>query len=457
MNGSGVFVAYLHPDNISASFHKSITDLRIHDMTNSQHIVGWGAVRSTGYGIPEARNTVADHVLNEKRFEWLLFVDADMGFKPDVLDRLMEHADPTDRPIVGGLCFAYRDQGFDQYNGSRLEPRPTVYDWINGEFVGRAHYPVNQLVRSAATGTALLLVHRSVIEKVHAEYGKDWFDRIPKQKTSVGDGPLGEDISFFIRCNALEIPCYVHTGIRTSHHKYIWVQELDFWESFHAPPAVDQVDVVVPTVKPRVGNIPVLAESLKASTGLANLILVLDDEEHRETLEAAGIDTSSSIICPGRFPVKVNAGYQASSAPWVQVVGDDVRFHPGWLDHSQHVAGLYGAKVVGSNDLANPRVVNGEHATHWMIARDYIDEVGASWDGPGVVTHEGYKHWFCDDEIVWAARDRGVFQPALGAVIEHLHPITGLVETDKVYKKNDMYADRDKRLFLKRLKANVDV
>jgi glycosyltransferase involved in cell wall biosynthesis len=465
MKDPDVFVGYLHPNLLSASFHKSITDLRLYDMMGNNRIASWGAVRAGGYGLPESRNTVADHVLAEPRFEWLLWVDADMGFAPDVLDRLLEHADPKTRPIVGGLCFAYQDQGFDAYNGIRNQPKPTIYDWVDGSPKGVAHYPVNSLVPSWGTGMALVLIHRTVLEKVHDKYGADWFDRIPRQKTKVGDGPYGEDISFFIRCQSLEIPCYVHTGIRASHHKEIFVQEEDFWQSFHAPPATQTVDVIVPTVTARSKNIPALAASLKASTGLARLVLVLDDETHADSLEEAGVDTSDSIIHPGSFPVKVNAGYKATqrvdigeqiSAPWIQVVGDDCRFHPGWLDHQQWVADLYKAKVVGSNDLANPRVIRGEHATHWMVARDYIDDVGAGWDGPGVVAHEGYKHWFCDDEIVVAAKQRGVFQPALGAVIEHLHPITGLVETDEVYETNDKYAARDKTLFEKRLRAHVD-
>jgi hypothetical protein len=47
--------------------------------------------------------------------------------------------------------------------------------------------------------------------------------------------------------------------------------------------------------------------------------------------------------------------------------------------------------------------------------------VGASWDGPGIVCHEGYRHWFVDDEITVAAQLRGVFQAALGSHVEHLH------------------------------------
>jgi glycosyltransferase involved in cell wall biosynthesis len=449
-----VYAAYLHPNNLTASFHKSLLGLKEYDETGPQRIGGWGAVRSSGYGIPEARNTVIDYFLGTDA-DWLFFIDADMGFAPDVLDRLLYFADPDERPIVGGLCFAYQEQGFDGINGIRAKPMPTIYEWVDGSYIGRAHYPVNQLVRSAATGFALVVIHRTVLEAVRTEYGPDWCDRIPKQKQKIGDGPLGEDMSFFTRTGALGFPCHVHTGIRTSHQKTIFVQEADFWESFLAPPATEPVDVIVPTVKERSGNIRGLAASLKASTGLARLILVLDDEEHRDQL-AEHVDVADSIITPGRFPVKVNAGYKASDAPWIQVVGDDVTFHPGWLDHQQWVADRYGAKVVGSNDLANPRVIAGEHATHWMIARDYIEDSGASWDGPGVVTHEGYKHWFCDDEIVVKAQSEGVFQMASGAVIEHHHPITGLVAYDSVYKRNDVYADRDRKRFQKRVRDHVD-
>jgi hypothetical protein len=188
-------------------------------------------------------------------------------------------------------------------------------------------------------------------------------------------------------------------------------------------------------------------------------VVVVDDHEHADLvrgLESYDPQWLWTVIQPGRFPVKLNVGYRETSAPWVQFVGDDVRFHPGWLDHQQHVAGLYKAKVVGSNDLANQRVMRGEHATHWMLSRDYIETSGASWDGPGTLAHEGYKHWFVDDEIVAKAKAEGVFQVALGAVIAHLHPITGLVETDKVYRRNDQHAERDRIHFKKRLKANVD-
>jgi hypothetical protein len=456
MEKGGVFVGFLHPNEYSASFGASLMFLIQYEGEHGNgRLRKWGGMRAPAYEIPKARNDLAEQFLATD-CEWFFSLDADMGFGPDVLDQLMTVATTQELPIVGGLCFAWKEIGVDLMNGPRAEPLPTIYTYLPGpdgtdhDFRGRTHYPVNELVRSAATGMACVLIHRSVFEKIQAKHGNTWFDRLPGP-----NGTRGEDISFCMRAGSEGFPVFVHTGVRTNHHKNIWVSEIDFWESFHAPPASQSVDVIVPTVKPRVGNIPDLAISLRATTGLARLFLVCDDEDHANQLAEWG----TTIIQPGSFAVKINEAYRRTGednpAPWFQVIGDDCRFHPGWLDHQQHVARLYGAQVIGSNDLANPRVIRGEHATHWMISRGYIDEQGASWDGPGIVAHEGYRHWFVDDEIVSVARQRGVFQMALGAKIEHLHPIAGKGEMDEVYEQNDKHARKDGLLFRRRVMANT--
>ena len=443
-----VFLGYLHPNTVSSSFHRSLLSLIAYDREYGKHLGPYGSVRSAGYDLPLSRNFLASEALKQGA-DWLFMVDADMGFQPDCLERLMEVAHPEDRPVIGGLCFVWKEKGLDEYNGTRNHPMPTIYDYIDGEMKSRVHYPVNQLVPAAATGAAMLLIHRSVLQKIMQEYGPTWFDRIPYPK-----GLLGEDISFCMRIGAVGAPLFIHTGVRTNHHKELFVQEWDFWESFNAPPADVPVDVIVPTVKARTANLEPLLQSLRASTGLATAYVVCDpdaDEQQRVTKEFGGVVVEAA----GSFARKINAAYPSTTAPWVKVVGDDCRFHPGWLDHAQLVGRLYSAKVVGSNDLANQRVTSGDHATHWMIARDYIDQVGASWDGPGTIAHEGYRHWFVDDEIVTAAKARGVFQAALGSIVEHLHPITGKVESDAVYEKNDKYAAQDHDLFVKRAKKYV--
>jgi hypothetical protein len=119
------------------------------------------------------------------------------------------------------------------------------------------------------------------------------------------------------------------------------------------------------------------------------------------------------------------------------------------------VARRYKAQVVGTNDLANPRVMRGEHATHMLISRGYIDEHGASWDGAGVVCHEGYRHWFVDDEIVSVAKRRGVFQVALASEVEHLHPMVGKAENDAIYDLGAEHSKQDEKLFKDRFRKFV--
>lgn len=469
-----VLVGYLHGNDVSASFHQCLLDMIVYDGTaGGGRIASWAQVRCAAINIPDGRNDLCKALLRSEQ-EWLFMVDADMGFDPFALDQLLSLADPETRPMVGGLCFAQRESLADGKHGFRCFPRPTLLEWVPNpetgivQFVGRAHYPVNSLIRVGATGGALLLVHRSVIEQMAAAFGEEWFTRTPDAAGNL----QGEDIAFCDRARQLEIPLFVHTGIRTTHFKNLWLGEDDFWISFVAPPATERVDVIVPVLS-RPQNVRPFMESLRASTGLAQAWFVCDEGDRVE-LDAV-LDADAGVIIyprdpsgvPGTFAEKVNLAYSflgdpqrrpvKAPRPWVLLVGDDVRFRPGWLDHAQDVARRYGAHVVGTNDLCNPRVVRGEHATHSLIRRSYVDELGASWDGPGVVCHEGYRHWFVDDEIVTVARQRGVFQSALASQVEHLHPMNGGAPDDDIYRLGSSYAERDRQLWERRLRAHTAV
>ena len=153
------------------------------------------------------------------------------------------------------------------------------------------------------------------------------------------------------------------------------------------------------------------------------------------------------------MPGKVNAGARATHQEWILFVGEDVVFHPGWYDAAMAAAGAR-FDLVGTNDLGNPRVLAGEHATHFLLRRSYVEQVGAGWDGPQVVMHEGYRHWFADDEIVAAGKQRGAWTPALDCVIEHLHPAFGKGRDDVVYRLGSEAEAVDTALFRTRAAAN---
>jgi hypothetical protein len=183
--------------------------------------------------------------------------------------------------------------------------------------------------------------------------------------------------------------------------------------------------------------------SLRASTGLATVCVAGDDHD-RIVWARAGADET---VPGGTFAEGVNAACDdCIDTPWIFITGDDVRFYPGWLDEAQATAKATGAKVIGTNDLSDlPAARRGEHSPHLLISTDYIREVGASWDGPGIVCHEGYGHCFVDNEIVTAAKQRGVWAYAERSIVEHLHPAFGKAESDATYDLGDSKADTDER------------
>lgn len=201
-------------------------------------------------------------------------------------------------------------------------------------------------------------------------------------------------------------------------------------------PEQDAVAVLVPIYK-RTENMWALAASFAETTkrGEATLYFVLDegDKEARDEYfkigPPAGIDDRdpevSFLPATGEScAAKWNAGFKKTTEPWVLCVGDDVRFHEGWLDAARKLSDRF--DVIGTNDTAdqikNPKVANGSHADHFFVRRAYVDEYGASLDGPGVLACEDYRHWYVDLEIIKLARARGVFTPCLDSIVEHLHP-----------------------------------
>lgn len=228
-----VQVAYLHSDTVSHSWHDSMTRMLIHDISSERpRITGTNGplmLRTHAGQLVQHRNLVAKLFLDETPHEWLFLIDTDMGFAADTVERLVAAADPAERPAVGALCFSLREYDHDGMGGRRSVPVPTLYQLAHSEdggtwFTPRWEFPDDELVRVAATGAACLLIHRSAAEKVRAEHGDRWFDQI-----RYPDGNLvGEDISFCWRLGKVGLPVFVHTGIKTTHHKQVWIGADDY-------------------------------------------------------------------------------------------------------------------------------------------------------------------------------------------------------------------------------------
>jgi len=189
-----------------------------------------------------------------------------------------------------------------------------------------------------------------------------------------------------------------------------------------------------------------LAESLAAATPDARLVFIATegDDAEIDAVRATGCDL---LILPGPhqhgdWSKKINYGYRNTTEPLMLLCGDDVVFHDGWLEAAASLmVGPIG--VVGTNDLANERVMRGIHSTHPMVARRYADEQGTV-EGPGRVVSECYQHNYVDDELVGTAKKRKAWAFARDSIVEHRHVFHGSAPDDEVYKlgRQGMRADR---------------
>tara|TARA_Y100000034_G_scaffold116007_1_gene153775 strand:+ start:215 stop:961 length:747 start_codon:yes stop_codon:yes gene_type:complete len=213
-----VTLAFLHNGQCTTSFHLSIMQTWMHDLGHDRVLSEPIAAQCASGRIPDGRNQCVQEFLR-RGDDWLWFVDADMGWEPDALYRLLDSVDPETRPVMGGLCFAQRLEDSTGPDMSQLYSiQPTCYQWNPNPdeegFVPILRYPRDDVFEVAGTGAAFILIHRSVFVQLASQFGETWFTPLPS-----GDGMAGEDLSFCARCVKAGIPLHVNPHVRTSHCK----------------------------------------------------------------------------------------------------------------------------------------------------------------------------------------------------------------------------------------------
>ena len=217
-------------------------------------------------------------------------------------------------------------------------------------------------------------------------------------------------------------------------------------------PSTATVAVVVPVMDRPAAAEPFMRSWSASLPDGSRVYAVTDANDHatRKAWEGAG----ATILTSDRghtFAGKVNYAYEATVEAWLLLLGDDVRFHPGWLQAALKAGEL--APVVSTNDMGRDDLDT--LAVHPMISRRYILERGASFDGPGLIAHEGYSHWMCDAEWSYLAVERGTLVYAPDAKIEHMHPMHGKARMDKTYQIGQASARDDKRVYTLRVSQYV--
>ena len=423
---NAVAVAFVHTDEVMYSWVHSLLQLLDHDLASRARIWngGWVSIRGGTDNLSYARNVAVTDFLKEKRADWMFWVDTDMGFAADTVDRLMEAADPVERPVVGALCFANREVDDDGMGGKRALAAPVIMHWAqHGDETGfdtQWDYPRDAVISCDGVGSACVLIHRSVFERVAEAYGPKWYSRSINPST----GELaGEDLSFCARLMSLGIKVHVHTGVKTTHAKRLWLAEEDYWRqrALNAPPPLpyeQKRDWAVPryAIIPT-HNRPERLLSLVASLGpQCDTIVVLDNASNPpvewKQLQAAAPDAEVLVVRDEEQPPNLSRFWNVmfdqcetyarngSSERWdVAVLNDDSIVPAGWYDACAYALRDHPTAVIahtGDRRIAKPDLLtefpferSRRMAPHAFVVRG---EVGLRAD-------ERLRWWWGDDDL----------------------------------------------------------
>lgn len=150
-----------------------------------------------------ARNSLVDQMQGE----WLLQLDADVTFEPDLVARMLLKMDKFNIDVLVAP-YLYKS-----------DPHPPVlYGWNGKEktLMGDWQRTGADLIPIWGAGAGCLLVRRKVFDTITKKLHCSPFDiYTDKQGT-----PHSEDHSFFARCWKLKIPVYAHPDLFVNHLIY---------------------------------------------------------------------------------------------------------------------------------------------------------------------------------------------------------------------------------------------
>jgi hypothetical protein len=151
--------------------------------------------RPAGLSIHDvARNRMAEGM----RGDWLLMLDSDHSFEPDLTARLINVADGCGADVVTGF-YQYRSYPHSPVLYLDRDDTPTpVVDWDEDVTA----------LDIAAAGAGCLWVNKSVFQRIHNELKEEPFSRI---------GGMGEDHSFFHRIKKLGIKAVAAMQVECHH------------------------------------------------------------------------------------------------------------------------------------------------------------------------------------------------------------------------------------------------
>jgi hypothetical protein len=190
----------VYDEQVLVPYHVSILNLMARFQGRAE--VGFVMALPTSSLISFSRNVLATRVLEDASLTHLLFIDADMGFRPELIEKMLAF----DEPYVGAFCPA-RTMNYETFARLARE-RPEATDlkdlaqtyvgepWRDARGVGQAR---GEFLRASRVGTGILLLQRTVSSRCARPFRSSGWSR--RRRSTAGRASTGACSSPSRRCS----------------------------------------------------------------------------------------------------------------------------------------------------------------------------------------------------------------------------------------------------------------
>lgn len=208
-----ITLAWCDNGNVDGKFMQSILQC-IYTGLGNGGVTIHNAARVAGNQIARQREQLLKLWYEEDKSDWLLWVDSDIVLTPEALKKIWFTADKNTHPIVTGVYFISKENELPL-----MMPMPCIFrETGDNEVIQYIHpVPYDQVIEVDCAGMGLVLMHRSVIQKMREVFPEDaLFGEKPSKDPSKFEG---EDIAFFRRAKKAGFKIHTHTGALVEHVK----------------------------------------------------------------------------------------------------------------------------------------------------------------------------------------------------------------------------------------------
>jgi hypothetical protein len=220
-----VALGYPYGGSVTGPFFESVLALQLHELAKPRPLLTHRLPQS-GLYIDHNRNRICEKFMDTGA-DWLLQIDSDISFPPTLVETLLEVAGGGKKILAASVPLGPPLPS----SAWRMTDQPGIWAGVPSEEITPEGIEVDGLA------TAVLIVHRDVLEAIAEQVGQCWFlktstprmdPEAPRSAAAwIGDGPIrdrryvavGEDLAFCLRAKDAGFASWCAKLPGLKHHK----------------------------------------------------------------------------------------------------------------------------------------------------------------------------------------------------------------------------------------------